>query len=202
MSRLYREAHRALQREYGTEKLADRIEERLSRRELTDDDCAFIQRLDMFFLATVDDRGQPSCSYKGGDRGVLRVLDRTTLAFPHYDGNGMFLSAGNIYATGQVGLLLIDFANPKRLRISGTAKLQPADFVSPAWPEAQFTIVVAIKEIFPNCPRYVHKQAELEQSRFVPRAGVETPVPAWKQMDWARDVLPPDDPAASATRKT
>ena len=195
MSRLYREAHRALQREYGTEKLADRIEERLSRIELTDDDCAFIQRLDMFFLATVDDRGQPSCSYKGGDRGVLRVLDRTTLAFPNYDGNGMFLSAGNIYATGQVGLLLIDFANPKRLRISGTAKLQPADFVSPAWPEAQFTIVVAIKEIFPNCPRYVHKQAEVEPSRFVPRAGVETPVPAWKQMDWARDVLPPDDKA-------
>jgi predicted pyridoxine 5'-phosphate oxidase superfamily flavin-nucleotide-binding protein len=196
MSRLYRDSHRALQRQYDTERLADRLEQRLCRQELTDDDRAFVERLDMFFLATVDDRGQPSCSYKGGDPGVLRVLDRKTIAFPVYDGNGMFLSAGNVNATGRVGLLLIDFENPKRLRINGTAKLEPADYVSPGWPEAQFTIVVSISEIFPNCPRYVHKREVIEASRFVPRAGMETPVPAWKQMDWACDVLPAGDPAS------
>ena len=196
MSALYGEAHRALQQQYDTRRLADRIEEKLCRTEFTDDDRALLARLDMFFLATVDAGGQPSCSYKGGDPGFVRALDATTLAFPSYDGNGMFLSAGNIRATASVGLLLIDFENPKRLRINGTARLEPSSYVTPAYPEAQFMIVVAVKQIFPNCPRYVHRRQLLEPSRFVPRAGVETPVPAWKQMEWARDVLPAGDTAA------
>lgn len=190
MSRLYEESHRALQRQFDTERLADRLEQRLCRTALTDEDTAFIARLDMFFLATVDERGRPSCSYKGGEPGFLRVLDPGTLAFPCYDGNGMFLSAGNISASAAVGLLLIDFAQPRRLRINGQARLEATDFVTPGWPESQMTIVVRVQEIFPNCPRYVHRRVLAEPSPFVPKDGVETPVPAWKQMDWARDVLP------------
>ena len=200
MSRLYGEAHRALQRQFDSERLADRIEQRLCRTALNDEDRAFIERLDMFFLATVDDRGQPSCSYKGGDPGFIRVVDPQTIAFPSYDGNGMFLTAGNISATASVGMLFIDFASPKRLRINGTARLESAGFVSPPYPEAQFTIVVQVKEAFPNCPRYVHRRDLMEPSRFVPRPGVETPVPAWKQMDWAQDVLPAGDPATPRPR--
>ena len=99
MSALYEESHRQLQRQFDTQRLADRIEERLFRTALTDDDRAFIERLDLFFLATVNSRGEPSCSYKGGDPGFVRVLDARTLAFPCYDGNGMFLSMGNVAAT-------------------------------------------------------------------------------------------------------
>ena len=55
-----------------------------------------------------------------------------------------------------------------------------------------------MREVFPNCPRYVHKYALVERSKFVPRNGIETPIPAWKQMDWASDVLPRQDGAPAA----
>jgi hypothetical protein len=196
MSALYENSHRDLQRRFDTERLADRIEERLFRTALTDDDRAFVERLDLFFLATVNSRGEPSCSYKGGDAGFVRVLDPHTLVFPCYDGNGMYLSMGNVAATQHVGMLFIDLTSPKRLRVNGTARLEPADFVTPAYREAQFVVVVGIRQVFPNCPRYIHKYALVERSEFVPHEGAVTPVPKWKQMDWARDVLPHGDPAA------
>ena len=197
MSELYGDSHRRLQRQFDTERLADRIEQRLYRHALTDEDKAFVERLDLFFLATVNSKGEPSCSYKGGDPGFVRVLNPSTLVFPCYDGNGMYLSMGNVAATQQVGMLFIDLTSPKRLRVNGTARIEPAEFVTPAYPEAQFVVVVSVREAFPNCPRYIHKYALVERSQFVPHAGQPTPVPGWKQMDWARDVLPQRDPARS-----
>lgn len=197
MSALYEESHRRLQRQFDTQRLADRIEEKLFRTALTDDDRAFVERLDLFFLATVNSRGEPSCSYKGGDPGFVRVLDPRTLVFPCYDGNGMYLSMGNVAATRHVGMLFIDLTSPKRLRVNGTARIAPADSVDPVFAEAQFVVVVSVREVFPNCPRYIHKYALVERSKFVPRDGVVTPTPAWKQMDWARDVLPHGDTARS-----
>jgi predicted pyridoxine 5'-phosphate oxidase superfamily flavin-nucleotide-binding protein len=197
MSALYDDHHRRLQKQFDTERLADRIEQRLFRAALTDEDKAFVERLDLFFLATVNAKGEPSCSYKGGDPGFVRVLDSRTLVFPNYDGNGMYLSMGNVDATRNVGMLFIDFVTPKRLRVNGTARIVPADEVAPSYPEAQFLVMVSVREVFPNCPRYIHKFALVERSKFVPRADVETPIPGWKQMDWARDVLPKGDPAGA-----
>jgi predicted pyridoxine 5'-phosphate oxidase superfamily flavin-nucleotide-binding protein len=195
MSALYEDSHRQLQQQFDTQRLAERIEERLFRRALTNDDRAFIEGLDLFFLATVNGRGEPSCSYKGGDPGFVRVLNPTTLVFPCYDGNGMYLSMGNVAATRQVGMLFIDLCAPKRLRVNGTARIEPAEFAKPAYAEAQFVVVVDVREVFPNCPRYIHKFQRIEPSKFVPHEGVPTPVPGWKKMDWACDVLPKDDPA-------
>jgi predicted pyridoxine 5'-phosphate oxidase superfamily flavin-nucleotide-binding protein len=197
MSALYEDSHRRLQHQFDTQRLADRIEERLFRTALTDEDSAFIGRLDLFFLATVNSRGEPSCSYKGGDPGFVRVLDPRTLAFPCYDGNGMYLSMGNVAASGHVGMLFIDLCSPKRLRVNGTARIEPPEFISPGFPQAQLVVVVAIREVFPNCPRYIHQYALVERSRFVPREGTAPPNPKWKQMDWARDVLAHNDPARS-----
>jgi len=195
MSKLYRDSHRQLQRQFDTERLADRIEQRLCRDRLSADDRAFIERLDMFFLATSDASGQPTCSYKGGDPGFVRVPDETTLVFPNYDGNGMYLSLGNASENPRVGLLFIDFEAQKRLRVSGVARLAPADSVTPAYAEAQFVVRVTVLQVFPNCPRYIHKMQRVESSKFVPRPAVQTPVPAWKRMDWACDALPAGDPA-------
>ncbi len=139
--------------------------------------------------------GHPNCSYKGGDPGFVRVPDEHTLVFPNYDGNGMYLSMGNVAATAQVGLLFIDFENQKRLRVNGSATIEPASAVEPAFPEAQFVVRVAVRQVFPNCPRYIHKLQLVERSKFVPREAVPTPVPGWKRMDWACDVLPAGDPA-------
>ena len=143
---------------------------RLFREHITSDDRAFIERLDMFLLATVDAGGHPNCACKGGDPGLVRVLDEQTLAFPNYDGNGMYLSMGNVAATARVGLLFIDFENQKRLRVDGSASIEPATALLPAYPEAQFVARVAVRQVFPNCPRYIHKMTLVERSKFVPRA--------------------------------
>ncbi len=94
MGDLYHEGNRRLQDRFDTRRLADRIEERINRETFDEDDRAFVESRDMFFLATADEHGSPQCSYKGGDPGFVRVLDERTLAFPSYDGNGMYLSHG------------------------------------------------------------------------------------------------------------
>jgi predicted pyridoxine 5'-phosphate oxidase superfamily flavin-nucleotide-binding protein len=195
MSKLYRPSHRALQQQFDTERLADRLEATRLREALTDEDSAFITRLDFFFLATADADGFPNCSYKGGDPGFVRVLDARTIVFPVFDGNGMYLSLGNASENPAIGMLFIDFENQKRLRVNGTASFAAAGSVDPPYPEAQFVVRVALRQVFPNCPRYIHKLQRVESSKFVPRAGVRTPVPGWKRMDWAFDALPAKDPA-------
>jgi uncharacterized protein len=199
MSKLYQEPHRELQRQFDTVRLADRLEEVKYHTRITAEDRDFIERRDMFFLATADAEGRPNCSYKGGDPGFVRVLDEATLVFPCYDGNGMYLSFGNTRMNPNVGMLFIDFESPRRLRLNGTATLAPADSVEPHYLGAQFIVRVKVREVFPNCPRYIHKYQLVERSQFVPRAGAPTPVPAWKRTDWAKDVLPEGDPAREET---
>ena len=195
MSRLYQEGHRELQRQFDTERLADRLEQVTYHTLITAEDREFIERRDMFFLATADAEGRPNCSYKGGDPGFVRVLDESTLVFPNYDGNGMFLSFGNLLVNPEVGLLFISFERGRRLRLNGTASVDPDDELAPAWPGAQLVVRVRAREVFPNCPRYIHRYELVERSRYVPAAGTEPPVPDWKTRDWARDVLPGSDAA-------
>jgi uncharacterized protein len=198
---LYHEASRQLQDQFDTRRLADRIEERIVRDRIDDDDRTFIEARDMFFIATVDEDGQPQCSYKGGEPGFVRVLDDRTIAFPVYDGNGMYLTAGNLMATGKVGLLFIDFEGRKRLRLNGSASVDADDPLRADYPEAQLIVRVAATEVFPNCPRYIHQYRRVAHSRFVPKAGCETPAPQWKRSEWAHDVLPDGDPANDPDRE-
>ena len=190
MSRIYHEGHRELQERFDTVRLADRLEQVTYRTQFTAADKAFIEARDMFFLATADAEGRPNCSYKGGDPGFVRVPNDTSLLFPSYDGNGMFLSTGNTLTNSHVGLLFIDFENGKRLRVNGNATIE---FSEQEFIEAQFVVRVAVREVFPNCPRYIHKYQLVERSQFVPRPNTSTPFPAWKNFDWARDVLPESD---------
>lgn len=195
MSTLYSQQARDLQDQYDTRRLADRLADVKVHERFTDDDRAFIEARDMFFLASVDADGQPTCSYKGGDPGFVSVVDDTTLVFPNYDGNGMYLSMGNVDATHRVGLLFIDFERQRRMRVDGTAERYHDDALLAKYPGAQFLVRVHAERVFPNCPRYIHKYSLVERSAFVPHAGTETPIPGWKQTDWARDVLSAGDPA-------
>ena len=96
MSRLYGDNHRALQEQFDSRRLADAIEKVAMETEVVGPHKDFIESRDMFFLSTVDHKGRPTVSYKGGDPGFVKVVDDTTVVFPSYDGNGMFLSMGNI----------------------------------------------------------------------------------------------------------
>ena len=198
MGGTYHEGSRGLQDQFDTRRLADRLDERYVQRGLIDpDDKAFIERQDLFFIATADAEGRPNCSYKGGDPGFVRVLDERTVAFPLYDGNGMFLTAGNLLVNPNVGLLFVSFGDekPKRLRLNGVAAVSESDPLLAEYPGAQLVVRVEAREVFPNCPRYIHRYELVERSRFVPREGSEAPVPDWKRREWARDVLPARDPA-------
>jgi predicted pyridoxine 5'-phosphate oxidase superfamily flavin-nucleotide-binding protein len=194
----YHEGHRLFQDRFDTRRLADRIDERLVDDVIGSDDKAFIENLDMFFLATSDEQGHPNCSYKGGEPGFVRVLDDHTVAFPNYDGNGMYLSVG-IIANPNVGMLFIDFAKGRRLRLNGVASIDEHDELMEHYPEAQFVVRVRAREVFPNCPRYIHESRLVERSRFVPKASCPTPVPGWKRSEWAMDVLAANDPARRVT---
>ncbi len=166
----FHDGSRSLQDRFDTRNLADRIDGLLVGDTFDEDDRSFIQERDMFFLATADAEGRPTCSYKGGEPGFVRVLDSRTLAFPNYDGNGMYLSAGNILVNPDVGLLFIDFGRGRRLRLEGTASIDPADPLLADYPEAQFVVRVRARTVYPNCPRYIHRYALVQPSRFVPHA--------------------------------
>ena len=153
--------------------------------------------MDTFFLATADEQGRPNCSYKGGEPGFVRVLDKHTVAFPNYDANGMYLSSGNVLVNPNVGMLFIDFERGQRLRLNGVASIDEHDELMRHYSEAQLVVRVQAREVFPNCPRYIHKYRLVERSRFVPKEGCPAPVPDWKRSGWARDVLPANDPARS-----
>jgi len=186
---------RSLQDRFDTRALADRIDGLLVSDTISEADRAFIEDRDMFFLATADAEGRPTCSYKGGEPGFVRVLGPHTLAFPNYDGNGMYLSAGNVLVNGDVGILFIDFERGHRMRLEGVASIDLDDPLRGEYPEAQFVVRVRARAVFPNCPRYIHRYELVRRSRFVPRNECLTPVPEWKRSEWAVDVLPEHDPA-------
>jgi predicted pyridoxine 5'-phosphate oxidase superfamily flavin-nucleotide-binding protein len=200
MPAIYHDRNRELQDRFDTRRLADRVGE-LTHDVIGPHDKAFIEQMDMFFLATVDEQGHANCSYKGGEPGFVRVLDDRTIAFPNYDGNGMYVSMGNVLKTSQVGILFVDFENQYRMRLNGEATVDFDDPLQSEWPEAQFVVRVKAREIFPNCPRYIHRMQLVERSRFVPKEACQTPVPSWKTGGWVDDDLPAADIARDPDRE-
>ena len=191
----YHAGMRSLQDRFDTRRLADRLDEKLAHRDFSDEDRAFIESRPLFFLATADDQGRPDCSFKGGAPGFVRVTGEAELAFPSYDGNGMFRTLGNLLVNPAVALLFIDFEKPRRLRVNGSASAAGDDPLLASFAGAQLIVRVRAERIFPNCPRYIHRMTTVEPSPYVPRAGYTPPVPKWKRFDEFADVLPRDDPA-------
>ncbi len=198
MSTTFSGSQRALQERFGTTALADRVSMITMHPEVTEPEKAFIESRDLFFLSTVDADGQPTCSYKGGAAGFVKVVDPGTIAFPSYDGNGMYLSMGNIGERPKVGLLFIDFETPNRLRLHGEARIDPNDPLLAEYPGADLVVRVAVSKLFVNCPRYIHRYQKLGDSVYVPKAGCATPPAKWKRIDAFGDALPARDVAAVA----
>jgi hypothetical protein len=199
VSQEYHTAQRAFQDRFDTRRLADRLAESTTNT-ISPPHKAFIEGREMFFLATADEHGWPECSHKGGEKGFVRVLDEHTLAFPVYDGNGMFLSCGNLVANPRVGMLFVNLENGTRLRLNGHASIDRDDPLIPTYPGAKMVVRVRAREVFANCRRYVHRYKLVEQSRFVPSQEGDPPVPDWKLHEWFAGTLPASDPANDPSR--
>jgi len=195
---MYHREQRELQDRFDTRRLADRLEDVKVHPQLSPSDAQFVASREIVFLATCDPDGQPTCSVKAGPPGFIRVVDPGTLLLPWYDGNGMFLTAGNVAATARIGLLLIDFEAPRRLRLEGDAELVDDPEVVGAFPGAQFAVRVRLRRAYPNCPRYIPRYQLVERSMYIPQEGRAAPTPDWKRADWARDVLPGCLPGAKS----
>lgn len=194
----YTESQRNLQQAQESRPLAQAMEATIISDTIDDDRKAFIESRDFFFLSTVTGEGEPTVSYKGGDVGVVTVVDDKTLIFPAYDGNGMFLSMGNIDDTAKIGLLFIDFETPNRLRVQATASLSFDDPLQERYPGALFLVRATVDSVWVNCARYIHKHTRVEASPYVPDENGDQPVPAWKRIDLIQDSLHPDDRAKAA----
>src|SRR5262245_43915782 len=121
-SALYHDGNRRLQDAFQSRPIADRLEAKLARTQFTPQDRALIEAALYFFIATADADGRPDCSFKGGPPGFVRVTGADELAFPDYDGNGMFKSLGNLLVNANVGLWFLDMhERPRRLRVYGRA---------------------------------------------------------------------------------
>jgi len=195
MSIMYHEGNRKLQDTFESRRIADRLEEKLTRTAFSDDDKAFVESSIYFFLATADADGRPDCSFKGGSPGFVRVTGPSEIAWPDYDGNGMFKSLGNITVNPNVGLLFIALhGKPQRLRINGTAALSRNDPLLARTVGAQLIVRVQARAIFPNCPRYIPQLELVAPSAYVPQPGHEPVEPAWKQFDSFKDAVHPRQP--------
>ena len=192
---MYHEGNRRLQDQFDSRRISDRLEEKLTRTAFTEDDKVFIESVSYFFLATADAEGRPDCSFKGGMPGFVRVIGPSELAFPDYDGNGMFKSLGNVLVNPHVGMLFIALHDkPRRLRVNGTAAVSRTDTLLDETIGAQLIVRVAARAIFPNCPRYIPAMQLTEPSVYTPRAGHEAPEPAWKGFDAFKDCVHPRQP--------
>jgi hypothetical protein len=194
MAQSYTTSQQQIQDRFDTRRLADRLSESTTET-VSEAHRAFIEARDMFFIATADADGWPQVSYKGGDPGFVRVVDDRTLVFPVYNGNGMFLTSGNISENAKVGLLFIDWEVGTRLKVNGEASVSMDDPLTSTWPGALFVVRVTTREVFAQCRRYVHRQQGVEASPFVPGPEGDAPVPDWKLDPWFDGYLPADDPA-------
>lgn len=191
-SLLFHDGNRRLQDAFDSRRIADRFEERTARSAFSASDREFIESAIYFFLATVDADGRPDVSFKGGPAGFVRVTGESELAFPDYDGNGMFKSLGNALANPEVALLFIAMhGRPRRLRVHGTARVLGDDPLMAETVGAQLMVRVAARVIFPNCPRYIPHLTLSEESKYVPRPGAPLVEPAWKGFDEYKDAVHP-----------
>jgi predicted pyridoxine 5'-phosphate oxidase superfamily flavin-nucleotide-binding protein len=190
MTDFYGPTHRSLQDTFETRDLADVLEAFIVQPRLDDEAVAFIHSRSYFFLSTVDGHGRPTVSYKGGAAGFVHVLDDRTLVFPSYDGNGMFLSTGNIAANGRIGLLFMEFDPPHRLRVHADATVSADDEMLAEFPGADLVVRAVVTEAFVNCPRYISPHPGAP-SKYVPDADGRAPLPGWKKVDALQPFLPP-----------
>lgn len=125
----------------------------------------FLAGLDMFYLGTASAEGQPYIQYRGGSPGFLKVLDDRTLAFADFGGNRQYITLGNLSENPRAFLFLMDYANRRRVKLWGTARVVEDDaellerLRDPGYPgETERAIVFTVEAWDINCPQHIHQR--------------------------------------------
>ena len=128
MAYLGSEGERILQKKVGSENKASAFYDKQMLDYLNPYMREFILKQEMVFIATADSKGECDCSFRGGKQGFVRVLNKKTLLYPEYRGNGVMASLGNILENPHIGMTFIDFFdNTIGLHVNGKAKIVEND---------------------------------------------------------------------------
>ncbi len=124
--------------------------------------AAFIAERDSFYIATTSGDGQPYVQHRGGKPGFLKVLDDQTLAFADFRGNRQYITAGNLSENPKAFLFLMDYANRRRIKIWGSARVVDNDTTLLARltdtdyeGKPEQAIVFTIEAWDTNCPQHI-----------------------------------------------
>lgn len=118
--------------------------------------AAFIAQRNSFYIGTAGADGQPYIQHRGGPKGFLRVLDRRTLAFADLEGNRQYITVGNLAENPKAFLFLMDYANRRRVKIWGTARVETL--------ASQRAIVFAVESWDINCPQHIPRKFDEEEA--------------------------------------
>jgi predicted pyridoxine 5'-phosphate oxidase superfamily flavin-nucleotide-binding protein len=134
------------------------------RDRLTAKEIAFIEARDSFYQATVSETGWPYVQFRGGPAGFLKVLDEKTLAYADFRGNVQYISVGNLQTNDRVSIILMDYANQRRLKLLGRVRLvdaaddpallhrlQHADYGA----TVERAFVITVEGYDWNCPQHI-----------------------------------------------
>jgi predicted pyridoxine 5'-phosphate oxidase superfamily flavin-nucleotide-binding protein len=117
-------AVKAVQQRKGSRAGYARMEAGRGWRTTVSPDLAdYLADLDMFYLGTASTAGQPYIQYRGGPPGFLKVLDDKTLGFADFGGNRQYITLGNLSENPKAFLFLMDYANSRRVKVWGTARV-------------------------------------------------------------------------------
>ncbi|HNW64068.1 MAG TPA: pyridoxamine 5'-phosphate oxidase family protein [Piscinibacter sp.] len=159
---------KAIQSRKGSRAAYARLEAGASwEQAITPELKAEIEAQTSVFLATVNRDGQPYIQHRGGPAGFLRVLDERTIGFADFAGNRQYITQGNLLDNPKVHLFLIDYANRRRIKVWGTARvvegdeellrrLMPAGYR--ARPEQVVLLTVTAWDV--NCPQHIPQRFE------------------------------------------
>ncbi len=129
--------------------------------EIGEAEKAFIEARDGFYQSTVSETGWPYVQYRGGPVGFLKVLDARTIGYADFSGNKQYISRGNLDGNDRIAMILMDYANRRRLKILGRVKFNEGKeaaaslYPQGAEAEAERAVVIHVEGLDWNCPRHI-----------------------------------------------
>ncbi|WP_298859144.1 pyridoxamine 5'-phosphate oxidase family protein [uncultured Gimesia sp.] len=157
---------KAIQSSKGSRATYSRVEQGYGwQTDVTPELEAFISGLDMFYLGTANNAGQPYIQYRGGSEGFLKVVDSKTLGFADFGGNRQYITLGNLAENPKASLFLMDYTNSRRIKVWGTARVVEDDeelmnrLHDPQYPaKPEHVILFTIEAWDMNCHQHIHKR--------------------------------------------